>query len=973
MQSRTLLSLVLCHALAIGLVPQVWTRAAQPGDPLDQYNVVWQTPSKNSSGSMPIGNGDIGLNVWVVEDGDLFFYVAKTDAWNENVRLLKLGGVRIALSPNPFLKEKPFLQTLRLRQGEIEIRAGEKGSEISLRIWVDATQPVIRVETGGEQEFTLRAKLEVWRTQERTLEGKELFSAYGMAGAPDPVVEYPDTILPNETDRIVWFHRNEKSVYPPTMKLQGLESLLEKFPDPLLHRTFGGAIKGDGLVKEDSVTLKSPTPRRQYLISIYPLTQQTKTADEWLQELNRRIARIEATDIESARKAHRKWWDEFWNRSWVCVSGALSAPRITTNSLPLRIGADSDGGNRFVGKMARARVFNRALTAEEIAALARSKEAALRGDSALVGDWRFDSPKNGAFAGAAAAILPATIVGDVQTVDEPDGKAARFTGKGWIEIAYDPRLDLAQAVTLDAWIAPEKLPGGGARIIDKSRAGTSNGYLLDTFPGHSLRMILEPNTLIHDANLPTGKWSHVAATYDAESGEQKLYLNGKVVASQKLGADLSQVSQGYTLQRFIAACGGRGAFPIKFNGSIFTVDPKEPGETYDADYRRWGGPYWFQNTRLPYWPMPACGDYDLMQPLFRMYRDALPLAQARTPLYFGHEGAFFPETIYFWGVYANENYGWNRKGKPSSHVDNTYIRYYWSGGLELTAIMLNYYAHTRDDDFLKKTLLPFAEAILQFYDRHYSRDAKGKMLIQPSQSLETWQKATNPLPPIAGMRFILDKLLALPVDKVGVARRADWERLRREIPDLPLKRQGNKTVLLPAEEFTELRNMENPELYAIFPYRFYGVGKPDLEIGRATFANRANKATGGWQQNAIQAAYLGLTDIASAFTVRNFSNRDPGSRFPAFWGPNFDWVPDQDHGSVAMMALQTMLMQCEGEQILLFPAWPRKWDVEFKLHAPSDTVVEGVYRNGRLQKLNVVPKSRERDVVNRSVSNQANE
>ena len=32
------------------------------------------------------------------------------------------------------------------------------------------------------------------------------------------------------------------------------------------------------------------------------------------------------------------------------------------------------------------------------------------------------------------------------------------------------------------------------------------------------------------------------------------------------------VTQGYVLQRFVSACAGRGAYPIKFNGSIFTMD-----------------------------------------------------------------------------------------------------------------------------------------------------------------------------------------------------------------------------------------------------------------------------------------------------------------------------------------------------------------------------------------------------------------
>jgi hypothetical protein len=63
------------------------------------YDVVWNSPSENSSGSMPIGNGDIGLNLWVNPAGELVFYISKTDAWSENARLLKLGLVRVKLSP----------------------------------------------------------------------------------------------------------------------------------------------------------------------------------------------------------------------------------------------------------------------------------------------------------------------------------------------------------------------------------------------------------------------------------------------------------------------------------------------------------------------------------------------------------------------------------------------------------------------------------------------------------------------------------------------------------------------------------------------------------------------------------------------------------------------------------------------------------------------------------------------------------
>ncbi|MCX6877755.1 MAG: hypothetical protein NTW21_28680, partial [Verrucomicrobia bacterium] len=146
--------------------------------------------------------------------------------------------------------------------------------------------------------------------------------------------------------------------------------------------------------------------------------------------------------------------------------------------------------------------------------------------------------------------------------------------------------------------------------------------------------------------------------------------------------------------------------------------------------------------------------------------------------------------------------------------------------------------------------------------------------------------------------------------------------------------------------------------------RIYGVGKPDLEIGRDTFAARVEKAPNGWQQSSIQAAMLGLTDEAKTMLVQNASSKDGGSRFPAFWGPNYDWVPDHCHGGNILNTTQTMLLQCEGKKILLFPAWPKEWNVSFKLHAPSNTTVEGDLRDGKVVSLKVTPQSRAADVVN---------
>ena len=129
------------------------------------------------------------------------------------------------------------------------------------------------------------------------------------------------------------------------------------------------------------------------------------------------------------------------------------------------------------------------------------------------------------------------------------------------------------------------------------------------------------------------------------------------------------------------------------------------------------------------------------------------------------------------------------------------------------------------------------------------------------------------------------------------------------------------------------------------------------------------KRTGGWSQDPIQAAMLGLTQEAKDYVVTNATDRSPigkpvvEPRFPAFWGPNFDWTPDQDHGAVTLIALQRMLMLCDGDAIRLLPAWPQDWYVSFKLHAPYQTIVEGRVENGKLTDLKLTPESRRKDVI----------
>jgi hypothetical protein len=730
--------------------------AAPLEDGVDAYNVVWDSPGHDASDSMPVGNGVVGLNVWAEEGGDLLFYVARVDAWSECERLLKLGRIRISVSPNPFAKGRPFRQSLILREGRIEISAGEPGREVVISLFVDAHGPNVFVECVSSAPVAIAAAVENWRTEERTLADQaELESAWVLRDAPPDVVrrearESADVFV-DDPAAVVWYHRNERSVVPYTVGYQGLGEIRGYFPDPLIRRTFGGRLSSAELRKSGPGRIAGERLRKA-TIRITTHSSQTPSPSEWLA----RIHDLETApgDVASRRRATAAWWEEFWNRSWI------------------------------------------------------------------------------------------------------------YAGKG--------------------------------------------------------------------------------------SGPESL------------------VTASYIYQRWMIAGASRGAFPPKFNGSIFTIEPKfTESQPFNADWRKWGGCYWWQNTRLPYYPMLAAGDFDLMAPLFDFYDAAVPGCRARAKLYYGAEGVYFPETMTTFAAYGNGDYGWNRAGLDRSVVLAPWWQWAWQQSLELARLMLDYAAYTGDARFLAERALPMVRESLLFFDSRFGRDERGRLRIAPTQALETYSRdVVNDMPSVAGLHSVCEALDALPPGTGSPGDRDLWRRMKASLPDLPMRVVEGRIAAAPAEIFTDKRsNVETPELYGLFPFRVLGFGRPGFEGALEAYRRRPDRSHVGWTQDGLFAALLGLTDEAREDLIAKAGNGNPAFRFPAMWGPNFDWLPDQDHGGNLMNLLQLMLLQADGDRIVLLPAWPREWDVSFKLHAPKRTTVECVYRNGKIERLEVLPGTRRADVV----------
>ena len=734
---------------------QEGTAAASPRP----YNIIWDSPSENAFGSMPLGNGDIALNVWVEQNGDLCFYIGKTDSWGDNGRLLKVGKVRVECDPPLIFPGAAFSQELDLQTGSVIISSrGEyngKKTDLQLRVVADANNPAVYVVSEGGTPLKLTARIERWRTAPYRLPEINVSDLLEDRRHPGnmhaPVVVEPDEFVKNGQNLIGWYHFNRKSVgFDLTNRLQGLSEYFTE--DPILHRIFGAVITGD----EADVTNDS-TMQVADKLSVYVLTEHPSSPENWQKSIAQVMQATEQTPMEKRLISHKQWWEDFWNRSW--------------------LHADSD---------------------------------------------------------------------------------------------------------------------------------TDSGAFI--------------------------------------------------------------VSRAYALQRFIDACAGRGRYPIKFNGSLFTVDyPDKPG---GADYRRWGPGYWWQNTRLPYLSMVASGDFDLLQPFFKMYADDIfELSKYRTKKYFGFDGVYFPECMYFWGSVFTETYGWTPYEEREDPLQVLgYHKWEWVSGPELAFMMFDYFDYTQDTAFLKEKIISLAGQVIRFFDNYYKTGEDGKLIMHPSQAAETWWECTNPMTEVSGLIAITKRLLALPPSIVSESDRAYWQAFQQKIPPIPLRETPDGPALAPAEKFADKRNVENPELYAVFPFRLFSFDNPNPQWAVNALNHRWDKGHFGWRQDDIFMTYLGLTDQAREYLVARASEHDNNMRFPAFWGPNYDWTPDQDHGGILMRAFQTMVLQPDpySEKLYLLPAWPENWNGEFRLHAPYNTIIEGTIKNGAIDRLKVTPESRRADIIIKS-------
>jgi hypothetical protein len=204
---------------------------------------------------------------------------------------------------------------------------------------------------------------------------------------------------------------------------------------------------------------------------------------------------------------------------------------------PLRIGGNAVWGEFFKGTLDEIRIYNRSLSATEIAddmmtPVGAGAPAAPSPVDGLVAAYSFD---DGTAADDSGRDHQGTIKGATPAAGKY-GKALSFDGvNDRVSIADAADLRLKNGMTLEAWVRPDTLRRWSTVVLKESKSGLTYALYAgngEKDPAGFASIKGSDRETSSDSPLPTGAWSHIAVTYNGSS--LKLWVNGVPRDSQSI-------------------------------------------------------------------------------------------------------------------------------------------------------------------------------------------------------------------------------------------------------------------------------------------------------------------------------------------------------------------------------------------------------------------------------------------------------
>jgi hypothetical protein len=172
-------------------------------------------------------------------------------------------------------------------------------------------------------------------------------------------------------------------------------------------------------------------------------------------------------------------------------------------------------------------------------------------EAGLVGWWTFDEAMDAPVAQDASGNRLGGLLRNAGRVASRDGHALRCDG-GSVEIPSHPLLSPGTNFTLECWVKTDAAGQANNWIINRVLSGsTSAGYRLGVLQGNPSFEVPHTEFSHHLRGpnpLPTGRWIHLAGTFDGQ--DMKLYMDGVLQGTMSRAYPLKPCHQSLILGNY---------------------------------------------------------------------------------------------------------------------------------------------------------------------------------------------------------------------------------------------------------------------------------------------------------------------------------------------------------------------------------------------------------------------------------------
>ncbi len=464
-----------------------------------------------------------------------------------------------------------------------------------------------------------------------------------------------------------------------------------------------------------------------------------------------------------------------------------------------------------------------------------------------------------------------------------------------------------------------------------------------------------------------------------------------------------------TLHLYYMASSSRGAFPPKWNGSIFTTN---------GDTRNWGAQFWVWTMEMHYYTLMAADADDLCEPFFRMYASQLDACRKAAAQRWGVPGAFYPETApfdgpvvlpdelaeefqaVFLGQQPSETLStrlrelcryehhlltqlYPLQGRTDSHV--SWISHLATTACELALLAWWRYRYSGDADWLRTAAYPMLRDTVEFYRGLAVRGEDGSLHLHGLNQHEDFWGADDGIWDLAAIRGAAPVAIAVAETlEVDPALRRAWQEMLDDLTPYLMGSDPQAQALTggvltedvwAAARLGVVDGQQNPEdvwLAPVFPFEDWTLEtrRPATDAIVQKLLDLAPRMGSILRGDACNTAIR--TPIAAVRAGRG--DELPAilsAYYAAFGALENGWSLFEGHGAIENQAhsieplgcisflLQESVLQGvsarpgQPEIISLFPAWPRDWDASFRLLTRGGFVVSSAMRGGEVESVEI--------------------